>query len=189
MNTTEIVLVILIAALATAISSNIIQLPVELTSSSIVLALLLILCLISFSYSPVVGIAAIALFAVVLFHRNIRKLVNYRSASVYGDTNIYKEAVTTQPYTTLSSEPREYSRFQETVPTGLLPSMNTEGFVGAPYGSEGDSVYGQFPLDQSRVTGAPLTDEFVYRPSDSTGSNEFEREGSSIDQKMDTFQY
>lgn len=189
MNTLQTALTVFIAALATAVAANMIRLPVELTSSSIVLALFLIICLILFAYSPVVGIAAIALFAVVLFNRNIQKAIDYRSSGVYGDTNIYKEAVTTQPYTRIASEPREYNKFQETIPTGILPSMNTEGFVGAPYGNEGDSAYGQYPLDQSRVTGAPLADEFVYRPEDTTGSNEFERNGPNIDQKMATFQY
>lgn len=192
MKTTEGVLVVLLAGLATVIAMGKLELPHELTSSSIVQALLLVVSLVLFSYSPVVGLASIALFAVILFNRNIRKTAFYsNSFGQYGDENIYKEHVTTMPYSGgRGSQPRDYSQFRETHSAGW-GALDTfeEGFQGAPYGSSAGYVDGQFPLDEGRPSSAPFTEEYDYRPDTNAGDNEFQRYGPNLDEKLDALQY
>jgi hypothetical protein len=203
MNPVEAVLSVALAIIATAIAMGSLHIPSNITGSSTMVALFLIIALAAFAYSPVVGIAAIAVFAVMIFTRNVEKTSHFVSESimrkptqtygeeVYGDQNIYKEPVTTQPYSTQSSEPREYDNFRETYNTSWGPLR--EGFAGgAPYsefsGSE-DHVEGQYPIDQNRVHAVPTKESFDYRPESNTGANDFMRYGPDLDEKVASFQY
>jgi hypothetical protein len=199
----EAVLSVGMAALATAIAMGSLRVPTELTQSSIMLALFKIVALVLFSYSPVVGIAAIALFAVTVFSRNLQTVVNVNSAGaygnhhrktnpvppVYGEHNIYKERHDIQAYDDMASQPREYSNFRDTSRRSLLSSV--EGFEAAPapYNYVNEAADGQYPINQNRVTASPAREEYMYEPEADTGSNEFERYGPSLDEKLQSFGY
>ena len=199
----EAVLSVGMAALATAIAMGSLRVPAEVTQSSIMLALLLIVALVLFSYSPVVGIAAIALFAVMVFSRNVQTVVGGVNAAaaygnhhrktnpvppVYGDQNIYKERHDIQEYDVTASQPREYSKFRDTY-RGSFLSTSVEGFEAAPYNYVNEAADGQFPINQNRMTASPGRQEYLYEPEADTGSNDFERYGPDIDDKLKTFGY
>jgi hypothetical protein len=175
-NTTqEATLAVLIAATATAVATGVIQVPPAVLHSSVTQAFLLVMALVLFAYSPVVGIAAFALFAILLFNRNVQKAMRYNrvAKSVYGADNIASEDVVTQPYTTMHTEPREYNKFQDTY---------------EPY--ESPEAIGQYPIDDSRPTNADVKmDSYFYRPAEDMGDNTFIRNGPNMDEKMSSFAY
>lgn len=190
------------AALATAIAMGSLRVPAELTQSSVMLALFLIVALVLFSYSPVVGIAAIALFAVVVFSRNVQMVAGANGSSaygsqrrkanpvppVYGDQNIYKERHDLQAYDAMASQPREYSNFRDTY-RGSFLSTSVEGFEAAPHNYVNEAADGQYPINENRMTASPGVQEYLYEPDAETGSNEFERYGPDIDEKLKSFGY
>jgi hypothetical protein len=198
----EAVLSVGMAALATAIAMGSLRVPAELTQSSIMLALFLIVALVLFSYSPVVGIAAIALFAVMVFSRNVQTVVGVNAASaygnhhrktnpippVYGEQNIYKERHDIQEYDVTASQPREYSKFRDTYSRSFL-SSSVEGFEAAPYNYVNEAADGQYPINQNRMTASPAREEYLYEPEAETGSNEFERYGPNLDEKFQSYGY
>jgi uncharacterized short protein YbdD (DUF466 family) len=198
----EAVLSVGMAALATAIAMGSLRVPAELTQSSIMLALFLIVALVLFSYSPVVGIAAIALFAVMVFSRNVQTVVGVNAASaygnhhrktnpippVYGEQNIYKERHDIQEYDVTASQPREYSKFRDTYSRSFL-SSSVEGFEAAPYNYVNEAADGQYPINQNRMTASPAREEYLYEPEAETGSNEFESYGPNLDEKFQSYGY
>jgi hypothetical protein len=121
-----------------------------------------------------VGIAAIALFAVVIFNRNIKKTVQYRqAASVYGDENIARQPVVTQAAEErITSQPREYTMFKDTY----------EGY-------QQPITIGQYPLDEQRPSAQPTQYDYAYRPGPDMGSDVFDRMGPNIDHKSASFAY
>ena len=175
-NTTqEATLAVVIAAVATAVATGALQVPPAVLHSSVTQAFLLVMALVLFAYSPVVGIAAFALFAIMLFCRNVQKAVRYNrvAKSVYGSDNIANEEVETQPYTTMHTEPREYNKFKDTY---------------EPYASP-DAI-GQYPIDDARPNDAEArTDTYFYRPAEDMGDNTFMRDGPNMDEKMSSFAY
>jgi hypothetical protein len=199
MNSLPSVLAIALVALATAIAMGSLHVPDVLSESSVLVAAYLIVALILFSYSPVVGLAAIVLFAVVVFNRNVSHVSSIaktvaapaESRDMWGDRNIYRESSDMSPYSSVSSEPRDYAQFADTgKQSGWMPSF-TEGFLsGAPYNSIHDDVaYGQFPIEQKRGFAAPEEKAYMYEPEESTGSDEFQRAGPQIDTKLAAIHY
>lgn len=173
--TQEATLAVLIAALATGVATGYLQVPPLVLNSSVSHAFLLVLALVFFAYSPVVGIAAFALFAIILFHRNIQKTVRYSRAakSVYGIDNIASQEVKTQPYTTMHSEPREYNQFKDTYEPYSSPEME-----------------GQYPLDEARQGAEPKLEDYFYRPGPDMGDNTFvATEPTLTDAKAMSFAY
>jgi hypothetical protein len=167
MKETETGVATVIAALATAVAMGYIKVPVAVLQSSLTQAFLLVMVLVLFAYSPVVGIAAMVLFAVLLFNRNVQKTSVVRPASRYGEDNIAHQPVATvQPAQAIQNQPREYNEFKDTY---------------EPYQSP--NSIGQFPLDESRPSSEARLESYYYRPDATTGENTFERMGPNIDQK------
>ncbi len=205
MNPTETALAVFLAAAATAVATGHLQLPTDLTHSSLGVAGFFILALVLYAYSPVVGIAAVILFAVILFNRNVEKVVKYTAISElskssdnprrgeYGDMNIAAERNTVHPYASVASGPRDYSQFRETKNTTWGPvSSLTEGFLsGAPLDSFGFQQYatGQFPIDEKRNWANPFIAEEQFRPALGMGDDSFQRGGPQMDQKLAAIAY
>ena len=173
-NPRETTLAVIIAAVATAIATGYMQIPAAVLQSSITQAFLLVMALVLFAYSPVVGIAAFALFAILLFNRNVQKAMRYSQAarSVYGADNIAREPVKeTTGYTTMTDEPREYNKFKDTYEAYESPDMD-----------------GLYPLDAS-TDAQPKTTSYMYRPAEDMGDNSFIRDGPEMDMKGASFAY
>jgi hypothetical protein len=207
----EAVLAIVFAGMATAIAIGAIQVPTALTGSSIFLALLLILVLSIFAYSPVAGIAAVALFAVIVFNRNVRRIAMYAKKDegdlyeavergtydidpleVWGDEKIYKARVGIPQG--LSGQVRSDSGITATYNVTWVPLSTKEGFTSTsmPYSeidNFGQAVDGQYPINQNRVHLQGTAQEHFYAPAEDTGSNEFSRFGPDMDEKVDALQY
>lgn len=178
MKTQEASIAIGLAVVATGVAAGFLHVPPALMASSITQAFMLVMALVLFSYSPVVGIAAMALFAMLLYSRNLEKTVRYHraAATVYGDENIVNEDVgNVQPFETMQDEPRDYNQFKDT--------YGAEGFQSA------ETVDGSYPLNEVRPSAEPVLDAYFYRPGDDMGSDEFVRSGPNIDAKMSSFAY
>jgi hypothetical protein len=193
MNPMEMLLAVVMAALAAGVATSYIQVPTELTSSSVAVAFMLIVVLGMFSYSPVVGIAGMILLAVLIFNRNVARFSTYTQAvraenprrGEYADMHIAKERVDMMPYASTASGPRDYAQFRETTPGGWMPL--SEGFTTeqTAYSSFGSEQYanGQYPLENQRQWSNPYMEEVKFRPSLDTGNNEFQRYGPDMDEK------
>lgn len=201
MNPLELTLAVVMVGVGAAIATGYLRLPVELTSSSVAIAFMLIVVLALFSYSPVVGIAGIVLLAILVFSRNVAKVVQFTEVTretqprrkEYGDMNIANQEGGMMPYSTSQSGPRDYSQFRETTPSVWMPSFS-EGFTSdqiAPYNTFGGEQYavGQYPIDNQRTWANPMVEEYKFRPSLDTGSNDFQRHGPNMDQKVDALVY
>jgi hypothetical protein len=79
------------------------------------------------------------------------------------------------------SGPRDYSKNFGSV-EGFAPASIAQSM-------ELDPPKGQFPTDEPRETASPVADQYTYRPSADTGSNEFKRFGPQMDQKVNSFRY
>jgi hypothetical protein len=180
--TAELLLTVAIAGFATLIAAGMVTVPVEFTSSFLVQGLLLIAALSMFAYSPVVGIAAIALFAVLIFSRNVQKTMTYsNTVPQYGDETIYQQYVKTQPYMSMSSEPNPY-------PPANKQMWGVEGFEAAPFGGADVSVDGQYPLPAPSM-GSGYSNEFTYTPAADTGSNVYQSTNNTVDEKVQVLSY
>lgn len=196
----ELFAVVLLAALSTGIAFGSIQVPSHFVENSVLVTTYLVAALILYSYSPVVGLAGIVLYAVLIFSRNRGVLDQYIQRTTtegprrneYGDRTISKQAVNVPtPFTTTSSGPREYSQFRETTPSGWMPSF-AEGFEsGAPFAAFGSEQYadGQFPIGAFGSNASPYLEEVDFRPRMDQGSNQFDRVGPNIDHKLEPLAY
>jgi hypothetical protein len=181
MSATETTATVALAGLATAVGLGYVQIPAPVLHSTITQAFLLVMTLVLFAYSPVVGIAAIALFAILMFHRNVQKTAQYAmaAASIYGEDNIARQPQQEggdQPYTSMASQPREYGQFKDTYEAYQSPADAT----------------GMFPLEGNVAdfSGIPSkVDSYFYRPSEDMGDNTFHNAGPSIDEKAHSFAY
>ena len=181
MSARETTATVVLAGLATAVGLGYVQIPAPVLHSTITQAFLLVMTLVLFAYSPVVGIAAIALFAILMFHRNVQKTVQYATAaaSIYGEDNIARQPHQeggAQPYATMASQPREYDQFKDTYEAYQSPEGPT----------------GMFPLEGTPVdfAGVPSKDEtYFYRPSEDMGDDTFQRFGPNLDEKAHSFSY
>ncbi len=212
MNPTETAIVLVFAGLATAIALGLLEVPPAILHSSIAQTFLLVMALVLFAYSPAVGIAAIALFAIVMFKRNVQKTAQYVAAQDAAAANLnaaanqlYSEAAarrdareeaTDMNY--ITREPRQYTVYNITnqypaaasntasPPTAVTQSAEpsvADGFASP------DQV-GTYNLGEPRPM-ASGTKSFtaMYRPSEDMGENTFTRVGPNIDAKMQSFAY
>jgi hypothetical protein len=180
--TAELLLTVAIAGFATLIAAGMVTVPVEFTSSFLVQGILLIAALSMFAYSPVVGIATMALFAVLIFNRNLQKTMAYSSqVPQYGDETIYKQYVKAQPYMSMSSEPNPY-------PPASRQMWGVEGFEASPFGGAEVAVDGQYPLPAPSMASG-YSSEFSYTPAADTGSNVYEPSNSTVDEKVQVLSY
>ncbi len=181
MNPTESLLVLGIAALATAIAVGAMTVPVPLLHSSVSQAFMLVIALILFSYSPVVGISALALFAIIMFHRNVQKTVQYSQT-----LNQMKQYITPANtgdvggFDMMQSEQRDIQKFQDT-----YEAYQSEGEVMQPVEEES----GMYPERSTQSEEDKRTETYMYRPGPDMGENTFEPVGDSIDSKYAAFQY
>lgn len=197
----EALLTAVVLLATTAIATDYMSVPPHLFYSPVSSVLLVILALVAFSVYPAVGLSLFLLIAVLFFKRNVDRTMSSANQAIkpaargYGETTIMDQPrVTTRPYETDASGPRTYNEFQETNPQN--PMYNTvktdikEPFEPAPYGDEqGSPVDGQFPKEVDRSTGTPEQQEYIYRPDPLTGSNEFQRYGPDLDEKIDALKY
>lgn len=180
MYTGEAFFAIVLAGLATAIATGTMTVPNNFLHSSVTQTFLLIMALVLFAYSPVVGIAAIALFAVMLYNRNIQKTSFYQKAAtqMFGQETIARERV---PYVkeagNITSHPRQYTKFEQ------------DTFQEYKEMKASDAI-GQYPIHEERHDmNEPVDDEYLYRPGKDMGSNTFHRFGPAMDNKMSSFAY
>jgi len=186
-NLYEIVAAVCLLAITSLVATNSsIQLPAAATSP-IVGVVLVILGLGIFPYSPVVAIALLLLVAVLFFKQNVATTVR-SSVSQYADVTVPDQSMSAATeYSSTKSDPRSYAQFQETDPMNRMYG-SVEGFSPAPI-AEGEPVDGQYPTQDPRVTSPTVASEYNYRPSDDTGSNEFQRFGPQLDEKKQSFTY
>jgi hypothetical protein len=188
MNPTESLLVLGIAALATAIAVGAMAVPAPLLHSSVSQAFMLVIALILFSYSPVVGISALALFAIIMFHRNVRKTVQY-SATLNGMKQYITPMETTDVggFDAMDRQQRDIQKFQDTYEAyqSEMEQPPTTPQVMEP--AQEDS--GMYPERSTESQVDVRTDTFMYRPGPDMGDNTFEPVGGSIDNKYASFGY
>jgi hypothetical protein len=189
-STIEIVAVGLILALTTGIATGIVQLPYAAFASPISAVVMVIAALGAFSVYPAVGLALFLLTAILFFKRNVSGTF-LTHAPTYGETNIRDQYIEkAQPHASMRSGPRKYDEFAETDQTNPMIGPLQEGFEPAPFGDEqGAPVDGQYPKELPRVSASPDGEEYVYRPDEDTGSNEFIRFGPDMDEKKSAFAY
>lgn len=189
----EAVLAGLLLVVATGVATGYLNTPYGLLHSPYTIAILIIASLVAFGLSPVVGLSAFLLLAVLFFRRNVQKTIttlrSSSSNSSYGDMSIPEQHVKTIPFLTKHSEPRPYPEFNETNPSN--PELGqVENFEPAPFGDElGAPVGGQYPIFNERVEDKPFPVDYEYKPGEDTGSNSFERFGPDIDEKKKVFTY
>jgi len=195
----EAVLTAVVLLATTAVATDYIETPHIRLDSPVIAVLLVIVALVAFSIYPAVGLSIFLLIAVLYFKRNVDRTLSAGglrpAARTYGEDSIMEQPhVNARPYASQSSGPRQYDEFQETNPfnpmIGPVRSAIKEPFEPAPYGDEqGAPVDGQFPKEQDRTSASPESQEYLYRPEPTTGSNEFQRYGPDLDEKMDAFKY
>jgi hypothetical protein len=178
MNPTETALVLMLAGVATAIALGALEVPAPVLHSSISQAFLLIMALVLFAYSPVVGIAAIALFAIVMFKRNVQKTYQYTQvAQQFAKDAAAQQEYQAMPYVAVS-QPREYTLTQHTqVPQGF-----TEGYA-TP------EEVGTYPLGNRPVAQPTQSFTAMYRPAEDMGDNAFVPTPSALDVQRQSFAY
>jgi hypothetical protein len=147
--------------------------------------------LVLFAYSPVVGIAAIALFAILMFKRNVQKTTQYTQVvQKYVHDAAKQQEYQESPYATVEqprqesvklTQPRQYTQslYQDAVPQGVL-----EGYASP-------EEVGTYPLGDTRpTTDASHTFNAVYRPAEDMGENTFVATPSTLDvSKSQSFAY
>ncbi len=185
MNPTESMLVLVLAGLATAIALGYMTAPDALLHSSLSQAFMLIIALILFSYSPVVGIAALALFAVLMFHRNVRKTKQYSAAL----SNMKQYITPTETkevggYDAMQREQRDFQQFQDT-----YEAYQTQEAPMEPMQPVEPQEDGSFPEHSTTSMEDVRSESFLYRPGPDMGDNTFEPVGASIDEKYASFGY
>lgn len=184
-----------ILAFATALATNLIQLPFAALASPLSIGIMVLAAVASFRLYPAVGLSIFLLTAVLFFRRNTAALFTAKSA--YGDASIPAEANSKAvPYASDKSGPRAYDQFRETDPSNPMLGPLHEGFVSSiaeePEGVESASAaapVGSFPLENERPSSTPDARDFVYKPDSDTGSNEFKRFGPQMDVKGRSFAY
>lgn len=184
MNPTESMLVLGIAALATAIAVGSVSVPVTLLDSSVAQAFMLVIALILFSYSPVVGIAALALFAILMFHRNVKKTVQY--SSVLSSMQQYITPAETKEvngYDTQYPDHRDVQKFED-----VYEAYQSEP-AEAPVEAVQPQEDGMYPERSTETTEDVRTESYMYQPDEKMGDNTFEPVGISIDDKYASFRY
>ena len=183
----ELLVAAAILALTTAVATDALALPYAMTSSPYATVVLVIAALGAFSASPSVGLSLFLLTAVLFFKRNVHATMS----SVYGESSIRTQPhAPAAPYEFQASNPRNYEEFAETAPSNPMVGPLKEGFEPAAYGDEaGAPVEGQFPKEKERPEGEPKPTDYVYRPAADMGSNEFERYGPDMDEKITSFEY
>ena len=171
MNPTESFLVLLLAGLATAVALGAVQVAPAILHSSVSQAFLLVMTLVLFSYSPVVGIAAIALFAILMFKRNVQKTSQYTKAV----RQFQQDAAAQQEY-----QPTPYPPVPvvPVAPTTYGPTSDPHGILEG-YASPED--VGMYPLEEARpsMQGQQLT--AMYRPAEDMGDNTFVASPSQLE--------
>jgi hypothetical protein len=196
--TNENLAAVAILAFATAIATNMVQLPFAALASPLSIGIMVLAAVGAFRLYPAVGLALFLLTAVLFFRRNAATLFSAKTS--YGDVSIAAEATgIAVPYASEKSGPRAYDQFKETDPSNPMLGPLREGFVGAsavldePAGVEKTSdaaPVGSYPLDASaRPAGTPEERDYTYRPDAQTGSNEFVRFGPQMDVKGRSFAY
>ncbi len=178
MNPTETVLVLLLAGLATLVALGIVEVAPAILHSSISQAFLLVMTLVLFAYSPVVGIAAIALFAILMFKRNVQKTAQYTQvAQQFAKESAAQQAYQAMPAQAMVTQPREYTQ-----------SRDVQGFV---EGFATPEEVGTYPLGDPRpMAQAAHTFNATYRPAEDMGDNAFVGTPSTLENsKMNAFAY
>jgi hypothetical protein len=181
MHATETALVMLIAGAATAIALGALEVPAPILHSSVSQAFLLIMALVLFAYSPVVGIAAIALFAIVMFKRNVQKTYQYTQiAQQFAKDSAEQQEYQPMPYAEVR-QPREYNQFKDQAPPAI-PEAFTEGYA-TP------EEVGTYPLGARQSAQPTQSFTAMYRPTEDMGDNTFVRGGPNMDEKGQSFAY
>ena len=170
MNPTESFLVLLLAGLATAIALGAVEVAPAILHSSVSQAFLLVMTLVLFAYSPVVGIAAIALFTILMFKRNVQKTTQYTEVV----QQFTKNAASQQAYQPMPVAP---------VVRETFAANSTEGYASP-------EQVGTYPLEERPQAQASHTFTAMYRPSEDMGDNSFVASPSTLDDyKTQAFAY
>lgn len=180
----------LILLVATAIATNMVQVPYVAVSSPIATIIMVIAAIGAFSVYPAIGIALFLLTAVLFFKRNVNRTSMF-AQSTYGEDSIMTQPhVDAYPYESQASQPRDYSQFKETDASNPALGPVTENFEPAPYGDEqGAPVDGQYPKERPRASEMSEERDYTYRPEADTGNNEFQRYGPDLDEKVSAIAY
>jgi hypothetical protein len=195
----EMLVVVVVLALTTAIATDYVVLPFAAFSSPLAIAVMVIASLGAFRVYPAVGFAFFLLTAVLFFKRNAARVFSAKTS--YGDSSISAEKMGDAiPYGSASSQPRKYDQFSETDPSNPMLGPIREGFSSAPGIADGDSPggvdleagapIGSYPIDKERASGRPEPRDFLYRPEPDTGDNTFTPVGKPMeDTKLTAFKY
>lgn len=183
----EIIAAVSILAITSLVATNsTIAVPSAITSP-LVGVFLVIVGLGCFSHSPVIGISILLLVAVLFFKNNIATATVRSPTTQYADVIVPDQSMgAATEYSSTQSEPRSYAQFNDTDPMNRMYG-NVEGFV-SPV-AEGEPVDGQYPKESPRFEAPTVSSEFVYRPAEDTGSNEFQRYGPDLDEKKKAITY
>jgi hypothetical protein len=180
----------LILLVATAVATNMVQVPYVAVSSPIATVIMVIAAIGAFSVYPAIGVALFVLTAVLFFKRNVNRASLF-AQSTYGEDSIMTQPhVDAHPYESQESQPRDYSQFKETDASNPALGPVVENFEPAPYGDEqGAPVDGQYPKERPRASEMSEERDYTYRPDADTGSNDFQRYGPDLDEKISALSY
>lgn len=173
MNPTESFLVLVLAGLATMIALGAVQVAPAILHSSVSQAFLLVMTLVLFAYSPVVGIAAIALFVILMFKRNVQKTQQYTQViQQFTEESASQQAYLAQPLAPVVTQPPKFVQGIE------------EGYASP-------EEVGTYPLGDPRpMAKAAQTFNAMYRPMEDMGDNTFMGVPSTLENsKVNSFAY
>jgi hypothetical protein len=170
MKRNEFMIVIGIILVASLFVSNKLQLPSAIDKfvhTSVGKTILVILTLYGFSLSPAIGLSLTVLTAIVIFSHNVSFVNNLQTSNpLYNNsvTNFVRNLFTPSSIDAklVVNESTEYAEMIEPHP-----------------------VEGSFPSNEHRPTNYESVLEYNYRPQADTGSDDFERSGPNIDEKLD----
>ena len=186
----ELIVAALVVAFTTALATDYVHLPFALFASPFATAAIVIVSIGAFTVYPAIGLAMFFFAAVLFFKRNVYSMIA-SAQTTYGKNSIRAQPhVDAVPNASMRSGPRQYEQFDETDTANPMIGPVMEAFEPAPYGDEqGAPVDGQFPTDEDRTSADPVTESYIYRPDEDTGSNEFKRYGPDLDEKAPSFAY
>jgi hypothetical protein len=121
-----------------------------------------------------------------------RPEVLHTGDTTYGQVSIQNTHIPiAHPYSTVHSQPRDMTQFNETDRKNPVLGSIVEGFLPANIGKEvGAPVEGQYPIHERRSSSSPDTRDYNYHPSPTIGSNDFEKvSGPDLDEKLNNLNY
>lgn len=198
--TIDLVASVLVLCFTSAVATNALTLPSSMTTT-LAGAVVLVAGLLVSLVAPLAGISVLILAIILFFRRNMQQTIQGTlrkfeaerayppTPAIYGESTIPLAPQDPQtpgyeptPSGLARGGPRDYTKDLGSLLEGFTPATIEQSEELTP-------PKGQYRTDESRETASPVVDQYTYRPSPDTGSNEFHRFGPQMDKKVDSFRY